>query len=296
MQSELEEKRKMLAKLEKVPQPEFEGVSYPSFSPFRKKEAKNVIEDIMNVKSRDSDIIICTYAKSGTHWTYEIVNMLLRNTTELDNKSKMQSMLEAVEDLSVLEGVPSPRIMDTHCLFKYLPKQHKQKKVKIVHMIRNPKDVCVSYYYHCLKDVMINFDGTWEEFFELFMSGKLPYGSWYNYELEMERAANDFPETIFTCYYEDMKKDPVREIKKLADFLGTPCSDDTLEKIAKETSFGNMQKNKFDITVIVDGKGFIYRKGEIGDWKNHFTVAQNEKFDAQYKEEMKDSKYKITFE
>lgn len=55
----------MLAQLEKVPQPEFEGVSYPSFMPFRKKEAKNVIEDIMNVKSRDSDIIICTYAKSG---------------------------------------------------------------------------------------------------------------------------------------------------------------------------------------------------------------------------------------
>lgn len=111
----------------------------------------------------------------GTHWTYEIVNMLLRNTTELDNKSKMQSMLEAVEDLSVLEGVPSPRIMDTHCLFKYLPKQHKEKKVKIVHMIRNPKDVCVSYYYHCLKDMFINFDGTWEEFFELFMSGKREY-------------------------------------------------------------------------------------------------------------------------
>lgn len=34
----------------------------------------------------------------------------------------------------------------------------------------------------------------------------MPYGSWYNYALEMERAASDFPETIFTCYYEDMKK------------------------------------------------------------------------------------------
>ncbi|CAC5414464.1 SULT1 [Mytilus coruscus] len=296
MELQLEEKKKMLATLEQVPHPEFEGVSYPSFIPFRKKGAKNVIEDIMNVKSRDSDIIICTYAKSGTHWTYEIVNMLLRNTTELDKNSKIQAMLEAVDDLSVLDSVPSPRIMDTHCLFKYIPKQHRENKGKIVHMIRNPKDVCVSYYYHCLKDVFINFDGTWEEFLELFMSGKLPYGTWYNYELEIERAARDFPGMIFTCYYEDMKQEPVREIKKLADFLGIACSNDTLEKIAKKTSFENMQKNKFDFTEIVDGKGFIYRKGEIGDWKNHFTVKQNEKFDAQFKEEMKDSRYKITFE
>lgn len=36
--------------------------------------------------------------------------------------------------------------------------------------------------------------------------------------------------------------------------------------------------------------------GEIGDWKNHFTVAMNEHFDAVYKEEMKDSNIKIQFE
>jgi hypothetical protein len=29
------------------------------------------------------------------------------------------------------------------------------------------------------------------------------------------------------------------------------------------TAFDNMQKNKFDITKIVDGEGFIYRKGEL---------------------------------
>ena len=36
--------------------------------------------------------------------------------------------------------------------------------------------------------------------------------------------------------------------------------------------------------------------GEIGDWKNHFTVAMNEQFDAVFKEEMRDSDIDIQFE
>jgi len=35
-----------------------------------------------------------------------------------------------------------------------------------------------------------------------------------------------------------------------------------IKDIAKATGFENMQKNKFDITSLIDGKGFIYRKGK----------------------------------
>lgn len=36
--------------------------------------------------------------------------------------------------------------------------------------------------------------------------------------------------------------------------------------------------------------------GEIGDWKNHFTVAMNENFDAIFREEMKNSNIQVQFE
>ena len=109
---------------------------------------------------------------TGVHWLDEIITMLVNNTITLASGTKGQRTLEGITELSVLDSLPSPRILNTHLSFKYIPTKHVQNKGKIVHMIRNPKDICVSLYHHARRDVVMNYDVPWETYFENWVSGK----------------------------------------------------------------------------------------------------------------------------
>lgn len=67
MEMKLEDMKTIMEKLEPVPQPEWDGISYPSFIPFREKGAEKAIQDIMGFKSRESDILLATHCKSGNN-------------------------------------------------------------------------------------------------------------------------------------------------------------------------------------------------------------------------------------
>ena len=60
-----EQIKEMISKLEIIPCPEYDGIMWPSFMPFRIKGAEKAIKEIMAFPSRESDIMICTHGKSG---------------------------------------------------------------------------------------------------------------------------------------------------------------------------------------------------------------------------------------
>ena len=47
-----------------------------------------------------------------------------------------------------VDALPSPRILNTHYPVNSLPQQMTKQKTKIVHFIRNPKDIAVSLYHY----------------------------------------------------------------------------------------------------------------------------------------------------
>jgi len=85
----------------------------------------------------------------GTHWTWEILNVLL--TGKMNKKPKEAAMLDFISSESI-DALESPRILNTHHPPHLLPKDIKEKKkAKIVYIYRNPKDVAISAYHHFMK-------------------------------------------------------------------------------------------------------------------------------------------------
>ena len=73
--------------------------------------------------------------------------MVLRGTAEYQNDTKEAAMLEfCTQDMT--SSLSSPRVLNTHLSHDFLPSGITEKKCKILHLMRNPKDVAVSYYHH----------------------------------------------------------------------------------------------------------------------------------------------------
>ncbi|RUS86208.1 hypothetical protein EGW08_006003 [Elysia chlorotica] len=270
---------------------EFNGVPVMNFPV--KDDPLTHSKKIYELPMREDDIFITAFPKCGTHWVSEILHMLTTGATEFCNRVKEFVMLEFCDDLPFLATLPSPRVLNSHLYMAQLPREIVDKKVKMVHMIRNPRDVVVSAYHH-FKHMK---DQSFEEFLKNFISGN-KYGghtpNQFNYLRQMAEFEKTHPDQpIMHIHFEDLKQDPAAVIKKLSQFIGTEASDEFCQTVASACGFANMKKadESRELPQVVNdmfnGSLKIYRKGAVGDWKNFFTVAQSEMFDQFVAEQKK---------
>ena len=179
-----------------------------------------------------------------------------------------------------------PRLIKTHLPYKYIKKSLEQTDTKLIVGMRNPKDTLVSYYYFYRMNASLGkFRGTWDEFYGLFHKNRLAYGDWFDYTNGYWRLRSQ--SNVFIVKYEEMIEDLQRVVEKLARFLGKELNQETLQKIVKYGSFEEMKENsavnktRFG-TYLDQDIGKFMRKGEVGDWKNHFSGAQSAQIDEMY--------------
>ncbi|XP_070559996.1 sulfotransferase 1E1-like [Ptychodera flava] len=301
------------------------------------------VDKIKNFKVRPDDIFLLTFPKSGTTWMKEILPLVM-NGGDIDAitgtpRDVLVPYLEfqlSADDDPVMRGIQkqmlipdgfaldqlqSPRLLSSHLRSEFLPRDIDDKRVKVIYLSRNPKDVAISSYYFLkamqssgivasnessqAKAKAYQFNEFFPEFLE--MKGRTHKvhhdgTKWHEHVLPWWEKRYD--RNVLFLKYEDMIRDLKSCVRQIANFLNVPLSDRALDKISDHCSFQSMKNNQMALrsnycTNVLgvkaeEGSPFV-RIGGVGGWKNTFTVAQNEMFDEIYQEWIRGSDIEMTF-
>ncbi|XP_037474316.1 cytosolic sulfotransferase 5-like [Triticum dicoccoides] len=270
-------------------------------------------------EARPSDVLLASFPKSGTTWLKALAIATLHRADHpprsLDHPLRRRNPHDCVEyleeafassaaedsDGDVLAALPSPRLLATH-----VPYTHGVKSVlnpksvttegtgcKIVYVCQDPKDVLVSKWLFTKKRLAFAAVGdnppkpyTIDEMFELFCDGRCTCGPQWHHVLGYWEASRRQPEKVLFLRYEEMLRDPVGNVRKLAEFMGCAFSgkeeaagvaEDVVELCSMDT-LKNMEVNKNGTQNSVKNEAF-FRKGVAGDWSNHMTPEMAARLD-----------------
>ncbi|OVA11921.1 Sulfotransferase domain [Macleaya cordata] len=143
----------------------------------------------------------------------------------------------------------------------------------------NPKDNFISLWHILNKQrALMNINPLpLKEALDLFCDGLSPLGPFWDHVLGYWKESLESPQKILFLKYEDMKKDSRSELKRLAEFLGYPF-------LWEEESEGDVNKN--GMTLLKFENKELFRKAEVGDWKNYLTPKMAERFDYLIEEKL----------
>ncbi|CAC5386685.1 SULT6B1 [Mytilus coruscus] len=273
---------------------EYEGRYFPASIP----DIPSQLKHMHSFAADDNDIIICSYPKSGFHWIWEVVTMLVNNTSSISKDFPAKYILET--GVRKVEQLPPPRVLGSHSYYEQLPASIRIKKCKIINVIRDPRAIAVSGFHFFTKIKESKWTGSWAGYLNLFLNGKVLFNDWFQHTQLWERVRQNNPDNpIHVLFYEDAKKDPFYEFKRLARFLQLDVKDSTIRTIAEKTKFSNMKTSKDAAighrmgNVFTGNKYPLYRKGIENDWKTYFTLQQNAEFEQIYKERMQYNKLQL---
>jgi Sulfotransferase domain len=160
------------------------------------------------------DVYLTSYPRSGNTWT----RFLLGNLLNLNDPVTFGNIESRVPEIyfnadHVLRRLPRPRLLKSHEPFH-------PNYPQIIYIVRDPRDVAVSFYHHNIKAGTIPDDYPIAEFIPGFIAGKYDHrwGSWGDHVtswMAMRQGRSSF----LLLRYEDMKENTARELLKIARFL-----------------------------------------------------------------------------
>jgi aryl sulfotransferase len=248
------------------------------------------------VQIRDGDIVIATYAKSGTTWMQQIVAQLVFDGADLsltDLSPWVDMRLMGPDVFEALERQTHRRFMKTHLPADALAIS---PRALYIHIGRDGRDVAWSFFNHYVNysekriEEMNSFPGlvgppfppcppdpltffrTW------FANDGAPLWPFWSH-VRSWWAIRHLPNVMF-IHFNDLKADLAGSIRRIANFLGISVGDETFPRIVEHCGFDYM-KDKAELVAPRGGASFkggartFIHKGTNGRWRDMLPPAES---------------------
>ncbi|KAM7335679.1 hypothetical protein ACRRTK_006156 [Alexandromys fortis] len=200
---------------------------------FSTMSSEGLLDSLDSFDAREDDIFLVSYPKSGTHWVAEVIENIPNVGITLTSPIEWGDVSKFEE----LKMVPKRRVIPTHLSYEMIPGTVKQKQ-------------CKSSSQPLGRSIFV-----------------VVYGSWFDHVLSWEKHKND--KNVLFLFYEEMKKDFVKSLNKITDFLGFDVNDSDISQIARNTSFSEMKSNavkencdpNHTICALTSDRNLVFRKG-----------------------------------
>ncbi|MEX1032386.1 MAG: sulfotransferase domain-containing protein [Cellvibrionaceae bacterium] len=186
------------------------------------------------------DVMLVSYPKSGNTWIRALVAHLVRPQASLVDMERLVPDVYKSTGKVLRKAYRFPcggRLIKSHQSFRPDYK-------RVVYITRDPRAVCVSYY-HYLRGVRGDRDiaeMSLDDFVLRFLSGDVDrYGTWAENVGSWECAER--ADMLHLCY-EEMKSDPVANLRKICEFVGLNCNQESISSAVTECSIENLRKKE----------------------------------------------------
>lgn len=225
------------------------------------------ISDGSKIKIFADDVFLVSYPKSGNTWLrFLIGNYLTGNQCDFKNSHLIVPDIHFNPEQC--SQIRRPRFIKSHMPFT-------PNYSKVVYLVRDGRDVAVSYYFHLMKYRKITKETKFEDFLIDFNAGYIDgYTSWSSHVNSWLNKASDY---FIVVRYEDLKANTLVKLIQILDFAGVPINQDAAIAAVDVSRFEKMkfteksQHKLFEKLANSDPSISFVRSGQVGDWKNFFT-------------------------
>lgn len=244
------------------------------------------------------DRFVVSYPRSGSTWTRFLIGNLVF-TEEPVTFANIEQYMPSIYICSdrTLRRQPRPRLLTSHESFDPAYKI-------IIYVVRDPRDVAISYYHYCIKNHDVAGDYPLEAFIPRYISAKVNptydrWGSWADNVMSW-LAMREHQRGFLLLRYEDMVENPERELAKVATVLDIDATPERIRRATQLSSADHMRKLEKEqfkqwkqINKTRSDKPFV-RVASSGGWKSSLPQSCVEQIESAWEPAMRRLGYPLS--